>query len=129
MRSVIPEALSNRQRGEQGFTLMEMVIAVFIVSVMMAVLVPHLLGAGQRAEAVACEQDQRTIRAALNEYYLIHHTYPTGDTQTQIRALVQEQLLDSIPVEPSGGQFVISDADPADVTVSCTIHGTLGEQP
>lgn len=108
---------------------MEMAVAVFIVSVMTAVLVPHLLGAGQRAQAVACEQNQRTIRAALSEYYLIHHAYPQGDTQAQLQTLVQEQLLDAVPDEPSGGQYTISDSDPANVTVSCTVHGELGVHP
>lgn len=118
--------LNNQARKEQGFTLMEMVVAVFVMSVMMAVLMPHLLGAGTRAQTTACELNQRTIRAALSEYYMIHHAYPTGDTNTQLQALQASQLIESVPKEPAGGNYVIDDTDPNNVVVSCDIHNTLG---
>lgn len=117
----------NRQtQTEHGFTLMEMVVAVFVVSVMMAVLMPHLLGAGTRAQAAACEMNERTLRAALTEYYMIYHVYPTGDTQAQLQTLKTSQLIESVPKEPSGGNYTISDTDPNNVTVECSVHGILG---
>lgn len=116
----------QHSRAEQGFTLMEMVVAVFVMSVMMAVLMPHLLGAGTRAQATACEMDQRTIRAALTEYYMIHHTYPSGDTEAQLQTLLDTQLIDSIPKEPAGGAFSINDIDVNNVMVTCSIHDALG---
>ena len=116
----------SHSRAEQGFTLMEMVVAVFVMSVMMAVLMPHLLGAGTRAQATACEMDQRTIRAALSEYYMIHHTYPAGDTEAQLQTLLDNQLIDSIPKEPAGGAFSINDIDVNNVMVTCSIHDALG---
>lgn len=112
--------------AEYGFTLMEMVVAVFVISVMMAVLMPHLLGASTRAQTTACELDQRTIRAALSEYYMIHHAYPTGDTATQLAQLQSNQLIDAVPKEPAGGNFIVDDTDPNNVVVSCSVHGTLG---
>lgn len=111
---------------ESGFTLLEMVVALFIISIMIAVVTPHLLGAGKNAQLVACEQNQRMIRAALTEYELLYHAYPTGSASEQLQTLKQAQLLQSIPVEPDGGHYVITDSDSNNVEVSCDVHGTLG---
>ncbi|KPV43241.1 competence type IV pilus major pilin ComGC [Alicyclobacillus ferrooxydans] len=112
--------------SEQGFTLIEMVVAVLIVAVMITVVTPRLISAGQRAETTACEQNQRNIRAALAEYDLLHGAYPTGDTSVQLQALVDDNILDSVPKEPSGGSYVINDIDANNVTVECSIHNQLG---
>jgi prepilin-type N-terminal cleavage/methylation domain-containing protein len=120
------QAVSKRPNQEQGFTLMELVVAVFVISVLIAVTMPHLLGASQRAETTACEENQRTIRAALTEYYLLYHTYPSGNSMQQLQTLVSQQLLESIPKDPGGGNYVISDADANNVVVSCDVHGILG---
>lgn len=109
-----------------GFTLMEMVVSVLIVSVMIAVVTPHLVGAGKRAEQTACEQNQRTIRAGLAEYELIHGAYPTGNTVEQLDALVAENILASVPKDPAGGNYVVADVDPSNVVVECDVHGQLG---
>jgi prepilin-type N-terminal cleavage/methylation domain-containing protein len=114
-------------RVDKGFTLLEMVIAVFIISVMIAVVMPHLMGAGKRAQAVACEQNQRMIRAALAQYDLLYHTYPAGTTMEQLQALKDAELLQSIPTEPNGGHYIIHDSGVNDVEVTCDVHGTLGE--
>ncbi|CAM3797835.1 competence type IV pilus major pilin ComGC [Alicyclobacillus pomorum] len=110
--------------GEAGFTLMELVVAVFIVAVMAAVVTPHLLGIGQNAESNACEQNQRMIRAALSEYYLIYHNYPQGTADEQLKTLKDAKLIESIPEEPSGGHYQITETD-GEVEVSCDVHGEL----
>lgn len=119
------------QRGsiassEHGFTLMEMVVVVFVISVMIAVIVPHLLGAGQRAQTTACEENQRAIRGALSEYYLINHAYPSGNATEQMNQLVSGQFLSSVPREPDGGSYAINDTDANNVSVYCSVHGQLG---
>ncbi|MCL6516170.1 competence type IV pilus major pilin ComGC [Alicyclobacillus sp.] len=108
-----------------GFTLLEMVVAVFVLAIMMSVVAPHVMGVGKRAEAVACEQNQRDIRAALDEYNLLYHRYPTGNTEEQLQALVDAQLLDSIPREPAGGHYQLDTTGNAAV-VNCDVHGVLG---
>ncbi|MCL6453173.1 MAG: prepilin-type N-terminal cleavage/methylation domain-containing protein [Alicyclobacillus sp.] len=113
--------------GEQGFTLMEMVVAVFIVGVMMAVATPYIAGAGQRAETTACEQNQRMIRAALSEYDLLYHQYPSGNSLQQLQELQAANILESVPRDPGGGNYVIADSDPNNVSVSCDVHGELGK--
>lgn len=121
------ERLRQRPGNDHGFSLVEMVVAISVFAVMMAVVIPHLLGIGVKAQAIACEQNQRMIRAALSEYYLEYHAYPSGDSETQLQALVTDGLLDSVPKDPSGGSYTISDTDPNAVSVSCSVHGPLGD--
>ncbi|WP_067932980.1 competence type IV pilus major pilin ComGC [Alicyclobacillus kakegawensis] len=98
----------RRAVGEGGFTLLEMVVAVSILAVMTAIVAPHVFGIGQHVQAVARSENEKTIEAALNEYYMIYHQYPSGDSQAQLQALKDAQLLDSIPQDPAGGHYVIT---------------------
>lgn len=116
----------QKQDSVYGFSLLEMVVTVSVFAVMTAIAIPSLLGIGTRAQSIACEEDQRLIRAALTEYYLENNAYPTGTTAEQLQTLVAAKLLDSVPTEPSGGNFVISDAPGTPLQVSCSVHGVLG---
>lgn len=104
-------------RNQQGFSLLELMVAVAIVAIMIAVLTPHLLGVSKQATDTACRSNAKTIEAALAEYVLIHQQLPTGDTDAQIQALVADQLLDK---DVNSSQFTIDDDDPDNITVTCT---------
>ncbi|WDL97005.1 competence type IV pilus major pilin ComGC [Alicyclobacillus sp. ALC3] len=117
-------------KREGGFTLMEMVVAVFIVGVMIAVITPHLLGAGKQATAVACQQNVNAIESALTEYALENGSLPTGDATTQMQALVDAQMLAAMPGQPANAVYTISDPDPDHISVTCQVAqtGTNGVQ-
>lgn len=112
-------------RSDNGFTLLEMVVAVLIVSIMVAVVTPQLAGISKHAEETACAENQGTIRAALAEYHLLHHDYPAGESLAQLQALVDDGELQTIPQDSSGGSYQISESGDT-VSVSCSVHGTLG---
>ncbi|UOF90141.1 prepilin-type N-terminal cleavage/methylation domain-containing protein [Fodinisporobacter ferrooxydans] len=128
----------RRQRGQErqrfisypandrGFTLLELMVSVFIISVLMAIAIPNLRGSGEKAQKAACESDQRLIRTALDSYWVENHSYPTGTTDEIVNTLVSDKYLQAKPKEPSGGQFsVIISNDTAQV--SCSVHGELGD--
>jgi prepilin-type N-terminal cleavage/methylation domain-containing protein len=115
----------KKLRHDAAFTLLEMVIAVLIVSIMVAVVAPRLTGISQQAEETACAENQQTIRAALAEYHLQHHQYPAGNSAEQLQALVDDGLLQSVPKEPSGGTYNIQTTASGDEVVTCSVHGTL----
>lgn len=104
-----------------GFTLMEMVVAVFIVGVMIAVITPHLLGAGRQATTVACQQNVNAIQSALTEYALENQTLPTGDATEQMQVLVDAQMLDAMPTQPTNATYTIVDPDPDHISVTCQV--------
>jgi prepilin-type N-terminal cleavage/methylation domain-containing protein len=115
----------KKLRHDAAFTLLEMVIAVLIVSIMIAVVAPRLSGISQKAEETACAENQQTIRAALAEYHLQYHQYPAGNSAEQLQALVDDCLLQSVPKDPSGGTYIIQTTASGDEVVTCSVHGTL----
>lgn len=116
---------SRRCSGSYGFSVLELTVAVFMIAVMTAVVMPHLLGAAKTAQSVACAQNQQNIRAAMTEYEVEYHHYPTGNTDEQLQALLDARLLNQIPQEPDGGHYLIGIADSNGVEVSCDVHGSL----
>ena len=123
--------LSGQDSGrDHGFTLVEMVVALFIAAVIMAIAIPNLQAAGAKAAVTGCEGNQRMIRAALAEYYMAHHQFPQEATVAgDLADLKAAGLLQSTPVCPSGGQYIITvSPDGLTATVSCTVHGELGDQ-
>jgi prepilin-type N-terminal cleavage/methylation domain-containing protein len=120
--------LSRQRSRNEGFTLVEMLVALFIVAVVMAISIPNLQRAGTHAARVASEGDQRMIRAALSEYYLDNHAYPQEASTTAIlQDLVSGGYIDAIPSCPAGGSFVVTiSSDGTTATVSSTAFGQLG---
>lgn len=117
-------------RRQQGFTLVEMVVALFIVSVVMAVAIPNLQATGLRATQIGCEANQRMLRAALTEYYMTYHQFPQETTVAlDIADLKAAGFLDSTPVCAGGGSYTFTpSADGQSITVACTVHGELGDK-
>lgn len=116
-------------RGQKGFTLIELAVAVFVISVLIAISLPNFHAAGVKAQKVACEGNQRLLRAQLENYYLSEKVYPPGNNdQDRMANMVNLGYLQSVPTCPSGGTYLITVApDGKSVTVSCTVHGALGE--
>lgn len=103
-----------------GFTFIEMMVSVLIVAIMIAVISPKLANAGHQAEVTANTQNEQIISAALSEYQLMYHSVPSGTSEEQLQTLVTDNLISSIPVDPLGGQYIIDDSDPSNISVTTT---------
>lgn len=111
---------SKQFMSDDGFTLIEMVIALFITGVMMAIALPNLQAAGVKATQLATAGDEKMIEAALTQYYLNYHQFPTETTtQADLLDLKNAGYLDSVPTCPTGGNFVIT-LSPDGTTASVT---------
>lgn len=113
---------------EQGFTLIELAVAVFVISVLIAISLPHLRGTGEKAQKITCEGNQRLVRAQVENFYLAENGYPAGATDAErMQQLVDDDYLQTLPACPSGGDYRLTpSADGQSMTVDCTIHGELG---
>lgn len=115
-----------------GFTLVEMIVVLFVISVVLMIALPDLRHAGVKAQMTTCEANQRLIRTQLENYYLDHqYRYPLQDQPTRTSEQILEQLLaerylQSVPTCPSGGEYRIEYGSGGELDVSCTVHGTLG---
>jgi competence protein ComGC len=98
-------------RCQEGFTLIEMLIVLFVIGALLLVILPNLTGTGEDAQAKACDANVKLIQTQSESYYLDNaHTYPSG-----VDVLVREGYLSNRPVCP------------ADENATYSIQQTSGE--
>jgi general secretion pathway protein G len=106
--------LNHRQvRGEQGFTLIEVMVVIVILSILAAIIVPRIMDRPDKARMVKAQADIRALESALNLYRLDNHNYPTTDEG--LEALVQKPAdapswkeggyIDRMPKDPWGKPY------------------------
>ena len=64
-----------RDRGEQGFTLIELMVVVLIIAILIAIAIPTFLGARQRAQDRAAQSDLRNALTAEKTSYTDNEAY------------------------------------------------------
>ena len=86
--------MMNRQKIQQsrqhqsGFTLMEVLIVVVILSILAVAVVPQFLDAPDKARQARAQADVKNIETALSMYKLDNIQYPS--TSQGLQALVQK---------------------------------------
>jgi general secretion pathway protein G len=88
-------ASGSRRRGEQGFTLLELIIVVAVIGILATIAMPRLLHTPDKAKEAVLRTDLRTFRDVLDQYYADKGRYPAS-----LEALVEEGYLRSMPVDP-----------------------------
>ena len=98
----------------KGFTLIEVLVVVAILSILAANVVPQIMDRPDEAKRVAAKADIAAIVQSLKIYRLDNGTYPSTDQG--LLALVQrptgnppapnwKQYLDHLPKDPWGGDY------------------------
>jgi len=100
-------------RGERGFTLIEVMVVVVILSILAAIIVPRIMDRPDKARIVKAQADIRALESALNLYKLDNHNYPTTDQG--LESLVQKPAdapswkeggyIDRLPKDPWGRTY------------------------
>jgi general secretion pathway protein G len=84
----------NRQR-EAGFTLIELMIVMFIIGILATLAIPSFKGALRHAREAVLKEDLQTMRAAIDSYTMDKQKAPQS-----LDDLVQEGYLREIPEDP-----------------------------
>ena len=100
-----------------GFTLIEVMVVVVILSILAAIVVPKIMDRPEQARITKAKSDVRALEAALNLYRLDNMLYPTTDQG--LEALVtkpsgspepknwkQGGYLDRLPADPWGNPYL-----------------------
>ena len=96
---------------QRGFTLIEIMVVLFIIGLMAAVVAPQILGEGEAASLRVAAVDIQQLETALERYKLRTNVLPT--TEQGLEALVTAPSLDPIPRNyPDGGFIRRLPADP-----------------
>lgn len=101
----------NYFHSNAGFTLIEVMVVVVILSILAAIVIPRIMDRPDQARIVKAKQDIRALESALNLYKLDNFNYPTTDQG--LDALVRKPTI--VPEAPnwkSGGYIDRLPKDP-----------------
>ena len=103
-----------------GFTLIEIMVTVMIISIIMAVAVPNFVKSRNHSQKESCLKNLQEIDSAKERYAM--ETNTDSGTAVDPASLVPEYLKTALPLCQGGGTYDFGDigTDP-----SCSIHGTV----
>ena len=93
-----------RKLKQAGFTLIEIMVVVVILSVLAALVLPSIMGRPDEARVVAAKQDVATVLQALKLYRLDNGRYPT--TEQGLQALVTRPTTAPVPANWKQGGYL-----------------------
>jgi general secretion pathway protein G len=100
-----------RSHRERGFTLIEVMMVAFIVSVLAAIALPQYKNAIIQAKESTLKEDLFRFRDLIDQYQADKGKYPPS-----LEALVEEGYLRKIPIDPITGaadwQVIMEEVDP-----------------
>ena len=113
----IGQSVNHRVRPDSGFTLIEVLVVVVILSILAAIIVPRIMDQPDRARVTKAQQDIQALNTGLNLYKLDNFAYPTTDQglealieapqgQPEARNWKQGGYIDRLPADPWGNSYL-----------------------
>ncbi|WP_323769592.1 type II secretion system major pseudopilin GspG [Antarctobacter sp.] len=93
-----------RRAADAGFSLLELMVVVVILSILALVIVPRVIDRPDQARAARAQSDIGAIQAAVNLYRLDNFRYPTTDQG--LEALVTRPGSEPVPQNWSSGGYM-----------------------
>ncbi|MDP8991544.1 MAG: prepilin-type N-terminal cleavage/methylation domain-containing protein [Actinomycetota bacterium] len=106
MLEVIKKLRERRRDGEEGFTLIELMVVVLIIAILLAIAIPTFLGARKRAQDRAAQSSLRNALTAAKTIYTDNSSYSSADPTGL--AAVEPSLTYSGSTTASTGQKNVS---------------------
>jgi general secretion pathway protein G len=105
----------TRRLGQAGFTLIEIMVVVFILGLLVTLVAPKIIGRTDDARRVKAIADVKGIEEALHLFKLDCGFYPTtgqgleslvpGGGASNCRNFSADGYLDRVPVDPWGNKY------------------------
>nr|WP_062048151.1 competence type IV pilus major pilin ComGC [Bacillus sp. JCM 19034] len=80
-----------KKANQQGFTLVEMLVVLMIISLLLLLVVPNLTKNNDIAQETSCEATVKLVQAQVYAYFV-----ETGQTLSNLETLVEEKYIDTI---------------------------------
>jgi len=119
--------IRNFASGRNGFTLLELVIVIAILSLLAAIIAPKMMGRADDAKIADAKIQIRNLETALKLYKLDNGSYP--DTEQGLEALISKPATGNVPNKYREGGYLEQKKIPLDpwgnpyIYVSPGIHG------
>ncbi len=95
---------TKARNSDRGFSLIELMVAVVILSILAVVVVPRVIDRPDQARVARARSDIAALSAALNLYRLDNAAYPT--TEQGLRALSQKPTSQPMPTNWASGGYI-----------------------
>lgn len=86
---LVPRATSAQPKHAAGFTLIEVMVVIVILGVLAALIVPNVMGRGEKAKVDTTKITLNSVAGALDQYKLDNGHYPTMQ-EGGLEALVKQ---------------------------------------
>jgi len=117
----------SRMKGSEGFTLLEIIVVVFILSLLVAIVAPKIMGRTDDAKIADAKVQIKNFETALKLYKIDNGEYPT--TEQGLESLIEKPATGKVPEKYREGGYLEQKKIPLDpwgnpyVYVSPGIHG------
>jgi general secretion pathway protein G len=114
-------------RNDKGFTLLEIIVVVFILSLLAAIVAPKIIGRTDDARIAQAKIQIKNFETALKLFKLDNGFYPS--TEQGLQALVEKPAAGQIPQKYREGGYLEQKGIPLDpwsnpyIYISPGIHG------
>jgi general secretion pathway protein G len=112
------------RRRARGMTLIEIIVVITILSLLMAAVGVAVIPQLDQAKQDTARMDIANINNALKTYYAKKGNYP--DTGSGLKAVVDAQILEKMPVDPWGHEYVYLNEGGKPVIISYGRDGAPG---
>lgn len=99
-------------RGDKGFTLLEVIVVVFILSILAAIVAPRIIGRTDDARIAEAKVQIKNFETALKLFKLDNAFYPS--TEQGLAALVEKPTIGQVPQKYREGGYLEQRKIPAD---------------
>lgn len=82
-------------RRARGFTLVELLLVLFVVAMLASLVAPMVTSSIQRARESTLREDLRVLRKAIDDYY-----GDTGKYPESLETLAEKRYIRKVPVDP-----------------------------
>lgn len=104
---------------DKGFTLLELMLTLVILSILVGIVVMTMVLTQQRAEQAACKMNLRVIYDAITQYNIVH----TGEYPPNLDVLIDEKYIkDNFSWKCPSGDYDTVPGDYRDYYDSLTGH-------
>ncbi|WP_417483468.1 type II secretion system major pseudopilin GspG [Maricaulis sp.] len=119
-------ARPSQDTRDAGFSLLELMVVVVILSILALVIVPRVIDRPDQARAARAQSDIAAISSAIKLYRLDNFRYPT--TEQGLAALVNKPTTDPVPKNwATGGYMERLPIDPWGQPYQYLLPGVHGE--
>lgn len=112
------DKIKKSPNSENGFTLIELIVIMAIISILTLLAVPKYIGHTRKANVATLQQDIRVLSDAAEAHHMAHEEWPT--TEDVVDAVSVEDLLHSLNYEVTTEDIRLLDEEDVDEHVHST---------